>query len=93
MATANTTSSTRKQAAAPKFTQATNPLSHEHTEDTMLAVHAVLGFMSCAITAMIEQDASEFDLGDHDIGGGIKLILDSCCGALGAHLTHEGGAA
>ncbi|MDD5177378.1 MAG: hypothetical protein PHQ05_13250 [Sterolibacterium sp.] len=75
------------------FNPASNPLSHQSPEDTMRSVHAVLGFLSCSMTAMMEQSACEFNIADEDIGGGIKLILDTCCVALSSNISVEGGAA
>lgn len=78
------------RADIPHFTPASNPLSDSAPEDTMRSVHAVLGFVSCALSAMQEQDASEYDLSSAGIGGGLKLIIDTCQEAIGAHVAEEG---
>ena len=74
------------RADLPQFVPAANPLSHQIPEDTMRHVSSVLGFVSVALTAIQEQDASECDLSNENIGGGLKLILNACQDALGAHL-------
>lgn len=97
MATANTTSSTRKQAApkgatpAPAFNpSAINPLIVDGSpEDTILGVSEVIAFLSGAMEhAEHAGDTIPLD------GGctGLARILDTCRAALVFHRS-EGGAA
>lgn len=97
MATANTTSSTRKQAApkgatpAPAFNpSAINPLIVDGSpKDTILGVSEVLAFLSGAMEHAEGGNPIPMD------GGctGLARILDTCRSALAFHLQDEGGAA
>jgi hypothetical protein len=77
-----------------KFNPSTlNPLRQSNPEDTMLAVSSILGFIQSAIIAMGEQDASEYDLGEKEIGTGLFNILETCRTALDYVPAEEGGVA
>ena len=80
------------RADLPQFVPAANPICDSTPEDTILQVHAVLGFLSRALQAMQEQDACEYNLHDTEVGNGMKLILDTCQAALGAHMDNDEGA-